>query len=336
MKLNIALLDQRMEQEQFLPIQSNLKGMKMYGHEGEERIAICCVMRPDVRWYITHEQMKDIVFQVERKFLFEGYRQVDFLFVMFSENPEEHKKLISEGYQMWLVNLYTNQLMIFENQPDTFFGIEKAINDFLQVQQEQNKSFFHQIPIATIVLILINSIVFILMEIHGSTYDAEYMLEWGAEEGSYILEQHQFYRLFTSMFLHFGFSHLMGNMITLYFFGSVVEKYISKVKFILFYLLCGIAGSVASVLYYFYIVGGNHVAAGASGAIFGVIGILVGMVCMSKGKIEGLSVGQVIIMSILVLYTGMRDDSVDVMAHGGGFIMGMLLSVINRLRTRKN
>ena len=335
MKLNVSLLNKWMQQEHFFPIQSNLKGMMLYGHEEGEHMHICIVMRTDVRWIITREHMQDIVFQVERKFLFEGYRHVEFLYVKFSENLEEDKKLIGEGYGIWLVNVHNNTLVIFENQPGTFLGVEKILEMLLQ-EQENADSHGNFFPIISIALILINVVIFFYMEIHGDTYDAEYMLQWGAEDGRLILQQQQYYRLFTSMFLHFGFPHLISNMVTLYFFGSVVERHMSAIKYLVFYVISGIAGSVLSVLYYYYIVGGQHVAAGASGAIFGVIGMLVGMVCVSKGKIEGLSVTQVVIMSLLVLYTGMQDESVDIMAHVGGFIMGMLLSVINGLRIQKN
>lgn len=336
MKLNVPLLNIWMEQEKFLPIQSNLKGMELYGREEGDHMYVCFVMRTDVKWFITCEQMKDIVFQIERKFLFEGYKQVEFLYIKLSENPQEDKKLIGEGYGLWLVDVYAKRLMIFENQPGTFWGVEKIFETLLQQQQEKEKKFEEDWPVGTVALIFINIFMFIFMELQGDTYDPLYMRQWGAEDARLIVEQHEYYRMLISMFLHYGFPHLLGNMITLYFFGSVVERHLSLVKFMLFYVISGLAGSAASVLYYYYVVGGNHVAAGASGAIFGVIGMLVGMVCVSKGKLEGLSVRQVVLMSLLVLYTGVQDDSVDVMAHLGGFIMGLLLGVINRLRTQKN
>ena len=335
MKLNVALLNSWMEIQLFHPIQSNLKGMVLYGHVEGDHIYVCFVMKPDVRWFITREQMKDIVFQIERKFLFEGYQQIEFLYIKISENIEEDKKLIGEGYGLWLVNAYNKKLMIFENQPGTFFGVEKIFETLLH-QQKENDKYNEFFPTVTITLILFNIAMYIFLEVIGDTSDAQFMLQWGAENAKMILEQHEYYRLFTSMFMHFGFPHILGNMVTLYFFGSFVERQLSAVKFCIFYIISGVAGSIASVLYYYYIVGGQHVAAGASGAIFGVIGMLVGMVCISKGKLEGLSIRQVVLMSMLVLYTGMQDDSVDVMAHAGGFIMGMLLGAINRLRTQKN
>lgn len=336
MKLNVSLLHQKMVQNQFVPIQSNLQEMILYGRKMEEHMYVCCMMRPTEKWQITHEQLKDIAFQIERKFLFQGCNQVDFLYIVLSENIEEDRKLIGEGYQMWLVNVYANQVMIFENQPDTFLQLEDILHQFLQEQETQNKDKIRNLPFVTIALIVINVLIFIVMECFGSTYDTGYMIQWGAADDNLIMENHQYYRLFTCMFLHFGFEHLLSNMITLYFFGSVVEKHMSKLKYLLFYLISGVAGSLISVIYYYYMLGGNNVSAGASGAIFGVIGMLVGMVCVSKGKFEGLSVQQVVIMSILVLYTGMRDESVNVVAHGGGFVAGILMGAINWLRIRKN
>ena len=71
----------------------------------------------------------------------------------------------------------------------------------------------NRIPVMTLLLILINVVVYLYVEIHGSSYDAEYMIKMGAVYEPYIVQRHEYYRLITHFFLHFGFDHLFNNMI---------------------------------------------------------------------------------------------------------------------------
>ena len=77
----------------------------------------------------------------------------------------------------------------------------------------------NRIPVMTLLLILINVVVYLYVEIHGSSYDAEYMIKMGAVYEPYIVQRHEYYRLITHFFLHFGFDHLFNNMISLLIHG---------------------------------------------------------------------------------------------------------------------
>ena len=77
----------------------------------------------------------------------------------------------------------------------------------------------NRIPVMTLLLILINVVVYLYVEIHGSSYDAEYMIKMGAVYEPYIVQRHEYYRLITHFFLHFGFDHLFNNMISLLILG---------------------------------------------------------------------------------------------------------------------
>ena len=70
----------------------------------------------------------------------------------------------------------------------------------------------NRIPVMTLLLILINVVVYLYVEIHGSSYDAEYMIKMGAVYEPYIVQRHEYYRLITHFFLHFGFDHLFNNI----------------------------------------------------------------------------------------------------------------------------
>jgi rhomboid protease GluP len=119
-------------------------------------------------------------------------------------------------------------------------------------------------------LIVLNILYFLYLELTGSTEDAYFMLEHGAMYGPFILEEHEYYRLLISIFMHFGINHIVNNMLVLFVLGDNLERALGKVKYLIFYLICGVGANVISLL--FEMPSGDwSVGAGASGAIFGVI-----------------------------------------------------------------
>ena len=97
--------------------------------------------------------------------------------------------------------------------------------------------------IMTITLIGINILVFIVLTMIGRTEDGYFMLQHGAMYEPYIIENQEYYRLFTSLFLHFGISHLLNNMVLLWALGSIFEKEAGKIRFLLCYFISGIGSN---------------------------------------------------------------------------------------------
>ena len=191
----------------------------------------------------------------------------------------------------------------------------------------EKKNIYQKKAICTIILIAINVIVFFLLTFQGMTEDAEFMLQHGAAYVPYIVEKKEYYRLFSSMFLHFGFEHLMNNMLMLAVIGWNLELEIGKVKFLIIYFMSGFCGYVLSACY--EIVSGDFaVSAGASGAIFGIIGALLYVAIRNKGRIGEISGRGILFMTALSLYYGFTSESVDNSAHIGGLITGFLLAVL--------
>ena len=131
-----------------------------------------------------------------------------------------------------------------------------------------------------LLMIGINVVIFIIMEFLGNTEDTEFMLQWGAACRPLILNG-EWYRLFTSMFLHFGIYHLVNNMAVLLFMGDMVENAVGHWKYLAIYLGSGLVGNLLS-LYMDIKSQSNIVSAGASGAIYGIIGGV--FVLMIKNK----------------------------------------------------
>ena len=114
-----------------------------------------------------------------------------------------------------------------------------------------------------LLMIGINVVIFIIMEFLGSTEDTGFMLRWGAACRPFILNG-EWYRLFTSMFLHFGIYHLANNMAVLLFMGDMVENAVGHWKYLAIYLGSGLVGNLLS-LYMDIQSQSNIVSAGASG-----------------------------------------------------------------------
>ena len=85
-------------------------------------------------------------------------------------------------------------------------------------------------------LVIINVAAFIFLSLIGSTEDAEFMAGHGAMFVPAVVMGREYYRFFTCMFLHFGFMHLMGNMVTLLFLGDNVERAVGWLKYVIIYL----------------------------------------------------------------------------------------------------
>ncbi len=179
----------------------------------------------------------------------------------------------------------------------------------------------------TVLLAAVNVIVFLALSIQGMTEDAEFMLHHGAMYVPYVAEGDEYYRLFTCMFLHFGFEHLMNNMVVLLIVGWNLEMAVGKVKYLFLYIGSGLCGNVVSAIWDIR-TGEYAVSAGASGAVFGMIGGLLYVALRNRGRIGDISGRGIGFMVIVTLYYGFSNTGVDNAAHVGGLLSGFLLAVL--------
>jgi len=179
----------------------------------------------------------------------------------------------------------------------------------------------------TIVLIAVNVLTFLMMALQGvSVFNptADSVLRWGADYGPLTLHG-QWWRMLVSTFLHFGLIHLLFNMFVLFNIGLFLEGLAGRVSFIVLYLVCGLGGSAASLAWH-----PSGVSAGASGAIFGLYGALLGFLLRHRGVIPAESLaslrkGALTFIGYNLLY-GLRPG-VDMAAHVGGLATGFLLGL---------
>lgn len=185
----------------------------------------------------------------------------------------------------------------------------------------------------TVALIVINVAVFFIMSLFGNTEDVMFMLEHGAMFEPLITEEHEYYRIITSMFLHFGIEHLLNNMVMLGALGWNLELETGKIRFLIIYLVSGIGGNLLSL--YLGVSSAEYaVSAGASGAIFGLMGALLYVAARNRGRMGRISGKGVLFMIALSLYFGITSSGVDNAAHIGGLLCGFILAVI--LYRKKN
>lgn len=210
-------------------------------------------------------------------------------------------------------------------EPDKNSDIDYDISE--KKMQKTEKDIGDYFTPVNAAIIILNILIFLYVDLRHSSLDSEWMLQCGAMYLPNILEKHEYYRIITSMFLHFGIWHLAGNMLVLWFIGGTLESLIGKVRYFLIYLLAGILAGISSIGY--NILTGNFpISAGASGAIFGITGALFFVVLLHKGHIEGLTKKQMLLFVFLSLCSGVTNQEIDNAAHFGGFIGGFLLAVL--------
>lgn len=179
----------------------------------------------------------------------------------------------------------------------------------------------------TVLLILLNTLIFLIVEFTGGSENGHHMLECGAAYAPLILEQGQWYRVFSSMFLHFGAPHLINNMLVLFVLGQRLEPAVGRLRFLLIYIAGGLGGNFIS-LFWDMRTGDYSVSAGASGAVFAVMGGMIYVIIRHRGRVADLTMKQMLIMAAFSLYFGFASEGVDNAAHAGGLLCGFLAAVI--------
>lgn len=186
----------------------------------------------------------------------------------------------------------------------------------------------------TIALVVVNVITYLVLEWLGDTTNGFFMAEHGAMYPDFIRINHEWWRIITAGFLHFGAVHLVNNMVILYCMGSRLERVTGHLKFFLIYLVSLIGAGLLS--YGMMLRTGDYaVSAGASGAIFGVIGGFLWIVILHRGRFEQITTWGIMMMIVLTIYYGFSSAGIDNWGHIGGLLAGFSATVILYHRNRQ-
>lgn len=187
---------------------------------------------------------------------------------------------------------------------------------------ERLRDFYEKSKI-TFSFLAIMVVYFIFITLNGGTTDAQNLVRYGAMYGPFVLGFNQYYRLITSIFIHIGIMHLFFNGYALYIFGPQIERLMGPKKYLLFFILTGIGGNVATFFFNFRVV-----SAGASGSLFGLFGAFLYLVVKHPDMVtpQGKrSILQLLGINLLLTFT---IPSISITAHLGGLIIGFLMSFI--------
>lgn len=203
----------------------------------------------------------------------------------------------------------------------------------------------------TIILLVTNIFIFILMWQSSATplsmttaLPAEVLLPFGAKLNWYIYNQHQWWRFVTPMFLHVNMLHVMVNMYSLWMVGPYVEKLYGSAKFVVIWVITGVAGVVASYLTVRPGLGAGPItgfifkvydtpSAGASGALFGLVGVLFVFGIKFRHELPegfkrafGTGLLPMIVLNLFIGYV--LRGFIDNAAHLGGMLSGAVLALV--------
>ena len=173
----------------------------------------------------------------------------------------------------------------------------------------------------TYVLIILNVLVFLVMLVSGDFGDCSSVTCQVMAQTTQAVMQGEYWQLFTSMFVHFGFLHIIFNMFALYYFGHLNETFFSSRSYLTIYFVSGLLGNVVSL----YMLPVATLSGGASGAIFGLVGSYVAIA--RKARHMGVALLYAVMM---LVYSGIGFGGMDVnnFAHVFGFVGGLALGLL--------
>lgn len=173
----------------------------------------------------------------------------------------------------------------------------------------------------TYTLILINIVIWLCMILYLNRFSDVKLLEVGGLVHFNVVHG-EWYRLISSMFLHFNFEHILMNMLSLFIFGKIVESIIGSWRMLIIYIISGLYGNFVSLSF-----NTTTISVGASGTIFGLIGSIFVIMYLSKNFNKKM-IGQLLIALVVLIVFSLFMSNINIMAHLGGFISGVLITLI--------
>ena len=368
------MIEERLEQtftnRGYRRLNSNAAGIYLFYQAEATVLTIVSVVRVITGNELGKEQYKNILEQIKNNFRSSYPNRMRMLSLILTEASDKVKHLSTESNEgeHWILDLRTNRLIIYETVTEEFSELRQNIETLLteedrlkQADQEnfhstaydnngystgqrQTKRSRSGFPIFTLMntcVIVINIIVFLTMQYTPFYGGYPRMLAKGALSWYYVITEKEYYRVLTSMFMHSDFSHLFNNMLVLFFVGDNLERAAGKLRYLILYFGAGILAGMTSIGYNMwkengqYLMGESVFSIGASGAIFGIVGAMLYIVIINRGRLEDISTRHMVLFVIFSLYGGIANTQIDQVAHVGGFLAGILLAAIVYRRPKR-
>ena len=303
---------------------------------------------------LSEAQFHHISEQIREYLQQRGCYYFHFLYLLVSNQDESVGRLFKNYECFWRIVPYKGQLMVFERLDEAFMVLRKPLEEMLaqnsirenrqgsmgNLSKESNfiekvriAYFEKRLPLCNILLLIVNVLVFLYTDFFAAFSESS-ALDAGALGWYYVMEEGEWYRLLTSMFIHLDGQHLFNNLLVLGYIGSCVELELGSKRYGVLYIGAGILAGCTSMVYNM-LQNDYVVSVGASGAVFGTVGAILYLVLFHKEKRMQYSIRQIAFMAFFSLYGGFASQGVDNAAHIGGFIAGFLLAGLLTLRLNR-
>ncbi|MDS0524153.1 rhomboid family intramembrane serine protease [Clostridium sp. SHJSY1] len=242
--------------------------------------------------------------------------------------------VLSDGNSFYDYNKNYSKVVVDINNPRIIYcdlGLEVFGNISAEIIRRNKNSGIRNVSkyTVTVSLIAINIVVFIISALMTTNFVKnlsidDYTLAILGAKYTPLINQGQWWRLFTCMFLHGGLIHIAVNMYSLYSIGTQIEEIYGRYKYLIIYIISGLTASLFS-----YYLSPNSLSVGASGAIFGLLGAILAFAIKERERMDKGVIGNIIITIAFNLYLGTAVlSNIDNYAHVGGFIGGLIVAGI--------
>lgn len=333
-------LERYLQTEGFFPLTSKLSEVVVLVKFENNLANVLQIIDYAKELYLDKEQYEEVKNSLRKMFSEKGISETHILSLILAEDEAKSELLAKDDPFCWQILSEEKELVIGEDKQPDFYGVKGLLENFLTKykedpeqfavveeeltqepsRKEKLKAYLKTAPYLSIVIIFVNLILcFCCIANPGLFYGK------GCVGLLYILKG-ELYRLVTAMFLHGSIDHYFSNMLLLYFLGNMLERKVGVIRFGLLYLLTGVIGNLFSC-FHEYVSGVRYLSYGASGAVFGLIGMLFYMVIRRDERIK-VSMPSMIFMVIYCIYSSFAGIQVNVAAHLGGLLSGMLLMFV--------
>lgn len=284
-----------------------------------------------------------------------------FLYLLISDDDSSASRLFKNYECFWRIVPSRCQLMVFEWAEEAFMVLRRPLEDLLEgyAYQKNSQRVYREnysetgnygkndirnvitrairekkLPLCNILIILINVLVFLYTDFFA-VFRGDSAIDAGALGWQAVLEEGQWYRMISSMFIHLDSEHLFNNMLVLAYIGSCVELELGSFRYGILYIGSGLLAGGTSMVYNM-MQNVYTVSVGASGAIFGTVGAILFIVLFHKGRKIQYNLRQIAFLAFFSLYGGFASQGVDNAAHFGGFLAGFVLAGLLTLGWKRN
>ncbi len=354
-------LETTLRNMEYRKVASNAQGIYLFYHTEGERLTVISVIRAVSGSELGKEQYKHILEQVKNNFKGADPDKIKLLSLIFTAFPDRVKHFCTDPGEEdhWIVDINAGRLIIYETQSNEFSALQRQLEELLieeaadrqQVMQtgeagydgdsgyapmtgqmgRQRFGFRFFTPVNTGIMIA-NVIIFLISQFTPIFGDENQWFTKGALSWYFVIREKEYYRILTSMFLHLDLRHLFNNMLVLLFIGDKLERAAGRIRYLFLYFGSGILAGAASIGYNMwkdngqFSYQGSVFSIGASGAIFGIVGAMLFIVAVNRGRLEGIGTRQMVLFVIFSLYGGITNTQIDQAAHVGGFLAGVILA----------